>query len=271
MEVETWITMFLEKLSLPPEKRPLAELTIALADTFAQSHFIDRYTFIGQLLATATRRYGEYLNHSFAIHAPLDPQGYETWARQLIHATANDSVPETTDPRRRVRAEIYAVLSAHDFDSVEDLTKEIESACFNSVIHRCQSIDSVVRLWENITFIQIYSTRAAAIIANLRLGGSVPDASVRRLAAQLKSGEVTAEQLGSMAEHEMCPEASHAERQTISIRSKQTVKKRENTMYRCPKCRKPATSVTEAQLGAADEGNTVLCECECGMRFQARF
>lgn len=267
------VRVFTEALPDFPHRDFLADATIRRAYEYAQKYHMDVCQLVGKIIATAKRRYGDFLQHSFVKHVPDAPEKYEEWIAQLVNATINNSIPETTDPRLRVKASLYEVLMEHESlrAEAETLATQIEISCYNAVIRRCQHIDLVVRMWDNMTFVQLYSSRTACVISHLRPGGSVERSAIEDLVQKINNNEIQASQLGAMSESELCPRASDSERETITKRAQQKIKKRENKMYRCPRCKKPATSVTEAQMGAADEGNSVLCECECGMRFQARF
>lgn len=270
---KTLVDMFAAELPDSPGRDFLADATIRRAYTYAHTYNMDIYNLVGRLIDMSKRRYGDFLEHSFVRHTPTDQSMFEDWIVKLMTSTLNNTIPEVTDPRLLIKSNIYDVLMQHEplRGSAQKIATDTEISCYNSVIRSCQQNDSVVRTWENTTFKQLYSSRTACVVSHLRLDGSVDKAAVIELASKIARGEITPTQLGNMSESELCPTASDHERETITKRSMQKIKKRENKMYLCPRCKKPATSVTEAQMGAADEGNSVLCECECGMRFQARF
>jgi DNA-directed RNA polymerase subunit M/transcription elongation factor TFIIS len=185
------------------------------------------------------------------------------------------------DPRHRARSLLSTKLSK-DKRFCKDrhvIAAHIERAAYNATISCCEeSEDSYLRQWDSEIFVSIYSARIGAVAVNIDSSGTVASVctsiGVSSLGStwaldQLAAGNYSPEQLGSMTESELCPAASQAERDIVTLRLEQKVKERISRLFKCPRCRERNHTYRQVQIGASDEPATIMCTCKtCGENFE---
>jgi len=190
--------------------------------------------------------------------------------------------PAPVDPRRRARAALYSVLRAGGLpeERCRDYATRAEHSVYNVVIRHCQTSEaSYTRRWTSPMFVNIYSARLGALLANLdpaglvaralraKTGGAGGSWALGRLAA----GELEPEALGGMTATELCPPAGEAERAFIALRLEQKVTEKTSALFKCPKCGARRHTYRQVQIGAGDEISTFMCTCkECGEEYEGQ-
>jgi DNA-directed RNA polymerase subunit M/transcription elongation factor TFIIS len=188
-------------------------------------------------------------------------------------AVAFVAPPRDTPQRDEVRAALYRALRARADVSdarAEELAVAVERSCYNHVIEYCvQSAAAYTRNWESEDFVNLYSARCGTVLAHLDPRGSVTAAYGAHALDALLAGTMSAEEIGAADALTLNPSASEALRAELDTRSRQVVKQRVSTMFRCPKCGVKRCTYREAQTRSADEAQTILCRClNCDTSFE---
>ena len=153
-----------------------------------------------------------------------------------------------------------------------EIAVAIEKSCYDEIITICKNMtDPPVRKWDNLPFCNIYYSKCRIINLHLDKNSSTQSEFGPKLLTKILSGEISPDNVGTLSEKIFCPEACQEEKQTIDLRSRQTIKYKTSTLYRCPGCHKNETTYVPIQLRAADEGTDYECTCvNCGKVFIGR-
>lgn len=138
----------------------------------------------------------------------------------------------------------------------------LEKGVFNYSVKEANS-RKIVPKWDNAQFVQIYLDRLRSIYLNLKN---------EDLLKQIKSKEITAQNMASMSHQEMNPEH-------WKILIEQKIKRDSNRfntniqastdMYVCRKCKSRRSSYYEMQTRSADEPATIFVTClDCGLNYK---
>ena len=138
----------------------------------------------------------------------------------------------------------------------------LEKGVFNYSVKEANS-RKIVPKWENQQFVQIYLDRLRSIYLNLKN---------EDLLKQIKSKEITAQNMESMSHQEMNPEH-------WKVLIEQKIKRDSNRfntniqastdMYVCRKCKSRRSSYYEMQTRSADEPATIFVTClDCGLNYK---
>lgn len=155
----------------------------------------------------------------------------------------------------------YADWLALHVEQREAFTRRIERSCFSLTINECTR-DGIDRNFQNIKFIQRYSTNCSRVISNLDTGGSVAS---EYLVSKIVTGEIASENIADLSCAELCPSAGRLERETIAKHQDQKIEPKVSRKYTCRKCGANKTVPINYQGRAADEADTWARNCiECG-------
>jgi transcription elongation factor S-II len=140
----------------------------------------------------------------------------------------------------------------------ERTTINLEKGVYNYAIKEASN-RKIIKKWENPHFSQIYTDRLRSIYINLKN----PE-----LLKQIKSGEITPQNLAFMTHQEMNPKSW---RKLIDEKIKRAANKYSNNtqastdMFTCKKCRGKRCTYYELQTRSADEPATIFVTClDCG-------
>jgi DNA-directed RNA polymerase subunit M/transcription elongation factor TFIIS len=181
-----------------------------------------------------------------------------------------------TDERLRASALLYKLVRGDQRlgdAAAQEVAKGLEKGAYNAAVQRCcESEDSYLRQWDSEMFLSIYSARVGLLAASLDPEGSVAKAfpgAPARILGWLLEGQRTAEEVGQMAEADLCPDAGAAEQALVNQRLQQKVAERVSALYRCPRCRARSCTLRTVQIGAGDEPSSIMCSCTvCGENFE---
>ena len=144
----------------------------------------------------------------------------------------------------------------------DKFASNMEKGIFNYSLKESNN-KKVVKKWDNPHFTQIYTDRLRSIFINLKN----PD-----LLQQIKSGEITPQNLAFMTHQEMNPQAWH---KLIDEKIKRDANKYSNNtqastdMFTCKKCRGKRCTYYELQTRSADEPATIFVTClDCGKNWK---
>jgi transcription elongation factor S-II len=158
--------------------------------------------------------------------------------------------------RQNIIGRINAVLND------EKNSINLEKGIYNYAIKEAGN-RKIIKKWENPHFAQIYTDRLRSVYINLKN----PE-----LLLQVKSGEVSPQQLAFMSHQEMNPSAW---RKLIDAKIKRDANKYSNNtqastdMFTCKKCRGKKCTYYELQTRSADEPATIFVTClDCGKNWK---
>lgn len=183
-------------------------------------------------------------------------------------------------PRKKIQAMFCKALQVHNKALPEaarvpeerlfDIVRELERSIYNNIIHNCEErSSSIVRSWDNETFVSDYSARANTIFTHLDPEGSIVQMYGNKVALRLLQGDLAPARVGEMQAIDLCPEAFEHERDVIQARSQEEIEERTSTLWKCPNCKARSARVSEVQDRAADEPATIWCVCtECSTRWK---
>ena len=141
----------------------------------------------------------------------------------------------------------------------------IEKGAYNYAIREAK-FNSIVRKWDNPTFMQLYTDRLRTVFININ---TQPD-----FAARVKSGDLDVETIAYMTHQEMHPSRwkESIERKIKRDDSKFNAKVEASTdMFVCRnyKCKSKRCTYYEMQTRSADESATVFITClDCGKHWK---
>jgi DNA-directed RNA polymerase subunit M/transcription elongation factor TFIIS len=191
-----------------------------------------------------------------------------------------DKMGEDPGPRKTIQAMFCRALQAHNKalpagarvpeNRLFDIVRELERSIYNNIIHNCEErSSSIVRSWQNETFVSDYSARSNTIFSHLDPKGSMVQMYGNKVALRLLLGELSPTKAGEMQAIDLCPEAFEHERDVIQARSQEEIEERTSTLWKCPNCKARSSRVSEVQDRAADEPATIWCICtECSTRWK---
>jgi transcription elongation factor S-II len=144
----------------------------------------------------------------------------------------------------------------------DTLAINVEKSVFNYTIQE-SSARKIVKKWDNPYFVQIYIDRMRSIYINLKN---------EEFKQQIKTGEITPQQLSSMTHQEMNPQRwkEYIERKIKKDNSRLNTNVEASTdMFTCKKCKSKRCTYYELQTRSADEPMTIFVTClDCGKNFK---
>lgn len=135
----------------------------------------------------------------------------------------------------------------------------LEIGVFNFAIKQSKA-KKIVKKWDNVYFVQIYTDRTRTIFCNLKNNDNLK---------AIMNGEIKAHHFANMTHQEM----NMSKWQDMIERKKQRDKSKiEERMiegaFKCKKCGSEKTSYYQMQTRSADEPMTTFVQCECGNRWK---
>jgi len=182
----------------------------------------------------------------------------------------------------------------------QNVVRKLERSCYNANIDKSHK-NHIPNYWDNSTFVEQYETICYNAKVNLdpessvnkdcsekarnylikRVYNSVIASFLRAIWPNTKLSpkllelalcrlpQVRPEEVGKMNSIEMNPLISKKFIEDITIRSKQTIKKKYTTMYGCPKYNHRQATIRSQQTRSGDEGVTHFLNCLiCGDRWR---
>jgi DNA-directed RNA polymerase subunit M/transcription elongation factor TFIIS len=189
----------------------------------------------------------------------LEEEAYNTTETILDTKIYNTLSVPVVEFRSNVCSKLAAILPG------EMLPINIEKGVYNYAINEAK-LNSIVRKWDNPSFMQLYKDRLRAIFININ---TQPE-----FAARIKSGELDVETVAYMTHQEMHPARwkESIERKIKRDDSKFNAKVEASTdMFVCRnyKCKSKRCTYYEMQTRSADESATVFITClDCGKHWK---
>jgi len=185
------------------------------------------------------------------------------------------------DPRVRVQGMFFNALRVHNDglpkdrqcggERIVELASLLEHGLYNKVIHSCSELgDSILRSWDNPSFLSHYSARADTVYRQLDPGSPIVKTHGDELAVKLLTGVMDPILVGSMSASDLCPAGFETERQAIDLRKEQKVEKKVTTLWTCPGCKGRASTTRAVQDRGPDEPTSIYATCTiCHLEWKA--
>lgn len=159
--------------------------------------------------------------------------------------------------------EKYDEFKALSEEQQSQIIRRIERNCLNSSREECLANHEKC-VWNNNTFLNIYSSKVALLLENID-----PDSLVNTKSVGLKiiSGDLDVRKICEYKSQDLFPEISEKERNLITIKQNQHVQQKHSERYSCPKCNKKLVQVVETQTRSLDEASVfkfICCNETCG-------
>jgi transcription elongation factor S-II len=158
--------------------------------------------------------------------------------------------------RANIRIKLNAIIKN------ETTTANLEKGIFNYSLKEAAN-RKVIKKWENIYFVQIYTDRLRSIFMNLRN----PE-----LLETLADDKIKPHEIAFMTHQEMRPDMW---KELIEAKQKRDMLKFESNMeastdtFTCRKCKSRKCTYYSLQTRSADEPMTIFVTClDCGQRFK---
>jgi DNA-directed RNA polymerase subunit M/transcription elongation factor TFIIS len=169
-------------------------------------------------------------------------------------------------PRDKIRWTMSSLIyqTTKDTNISDTLGTAMELSCFNAVCVECQKNEiSIIRLWSNAQFVDIYSSRCGVVLSLLGTEYNIVN--------KLIDGTIKPELVGTMSSSDMCPESFKKELDYYNIQIAQKIEVVEQIIFKCPRCKINRCTYQETQKRSADEASSMVCEClNCGLKFEGR-
>lgn len=163
------------------------------------------------------------------------------------------------------RAEIRRVLSLNlshwpqmAGKSIEDIARRIERSCNNAAIDSAAYF-GIMPSFAEPRYIGVYSAECARIISNI----SVETAFNSYLVELIASESVDPNNVASLKNEQLCPQAAQVERDEITLRLNQKTEIKVSRRHTCKKCGGNETTKIEYQSAASDEASSHSIRCIC--------
>jgi len=162
------------------------------------------------------------------------------------------TIPNPDNFRENIRKKLIPILEN------ETLCINLEKGVYNYAIKEANN-KKIIKKWDNPYFVQMYLDRLRSVYINLKN---------QDLLTQVKSGEITPQNLAFMSHQEM--DSNHW-KEMIDAKVKRDANKfnsniRASTdMFTCSRCKSKQTTYYEMQTRSADEPATIFITClDCG-------
>jgi DNA-directed RNA polymerase subunit M/transcription elongation factor TFIIS len=144
----------------------------------------------------------------------------------------------------------------------------IEKGIYNYAIEKC-SANSIIPIWENVEFNDIYVSKSKSIYSNLNSKCYVGN---KALLEKVKKGKINAYELAFMDSYKLYPEKWNdiiEEKAKMDKMLKESLKESATDLFQCVRCKKRKTIYCEVQTRSSDEPMTKFITClECGYKWK---
>ena len=144
----------------------------------------------------------------------------------------------------------------------------IEKGIYNYVIEKC-SANSIIPIWENPEFNDMYVSKSKSIYSNLNIKCYVGN---KDLLEKVKKGKINAYDLAFLESHKLYPEKWNdiiEEKAKMDKMLKESLKESATDLFQCTRCKKRKTIYCEVQTRSSDEPMTKFITClECGYKWK---
>jgi DNA-directed RNA polymerase subunit M/transcription elongation factor TFIIS len=144
----------------------------------------------------------------------------------------------------------------------------IEKGIYNYVIEKC-SANSIIPIWENQEFSDMYISKSKSIYSNLNTKCYVGN---KELLEKVKKGKINPYELAFLESHKLYPEKWNdiiEEKAKMDKMLKESLKESATDLFQCVRCKKRKTIYCEVQTRSSDEPMTKFITClECGYKWK---
>jgi len=176
----------------------------------------------------------------------------------------NKLIPEAQlHPKRRINITILKLL-----DLPMKTIQFLEKGIYNYVIDKCNA-NSVIPIWENPEFNDMYISKSKSIYSNLNTKCYVGN---KGLLEKVKKGKINPYELAFLESYKLYPEKWNdiiEEKAKMDKMLKESLKESATDLFQCSRCKKRKTIYCEVQTRSSDEPMTKFITClECGYKWK---
>lgn len=165
--------------------------------------------------------------------------------------------------KRRINITILKLL-----DLPMKTIQYIEKGIYNYVIEKC-SENSIIPIWENPEFNDMYISKSKSIYSNLNTKCYVGN---KALLEKVKKGNINPYELAFLDSYKLYPEKWNdiiEEKAKMDKMLKESLKESATDLFQCSRCKKRKTIYCEVQTRSSDEPMTKFITClECGYKWK---
>jgi DNA-directed RNA polymerase subunit M/transcription elongation factor TFIIS len=188
--------------------------------------------------------------------------------KDRLHLESGTGVASVLHPNRLNVLRILEKIFKDEYLLSKETQVQIERAIYNGAIRRGEK-RGVPLYWKDLTFIELYTSRARQILGNLSPTSYVKNTE---FFDTLKNGRISFEELEMVDSYEIFPskwKAAFEFQQMVEKRQLEGNKSIATDKFTCARCWKKECTYYEMQTRSADEPMTIFINClNCGKHWR---